>query len=63
MVYLEGMPEVVKNPDVAPQWKSFGNGGFKMVKGDAVNMEYSQKITAGEGISGVSQGPFFIKER
>jgi alpha-N-arabinofuranosidase len=62
MAYLEGMPAVVKNPDVAPQWKSFGNGGFEMVKGDAVNMEYSQKITSGAETSGVSQGPFFIRK-
>jgi len=60
IVYLEGMPEVVKNPDVAPQWKSFGKGVFKMVKGDAVNMEYSQKITSVGETSGVLQGPFSI---
>jgi alpha-N-arabinofuranosidase len=62
VVYLEGMPEVVKNPKVAPQWKSFGNGSFEMVKGDAVSMDYSQKITAGQVVSGVSQGPFFLKK-
>ena len=27
-VYLDGMPAVVKNPAVAPQWKSFGNGSI-----------------------------------
>lgn len=61
-VYLEGMPEVVKDPAVAPQWKSFGNGKFEMVKGNAVNMKYSQRITAGSEISGVAQGPFSIKK-
>ncbi len=61
-VYLEGMPAVVKNPAVAPQWKSFGNGGFEMVKGKAVNMDYSQKITAGAETSGVSQGPFAVRK-
>lgn len=55
-VYFEGTPEDVKIPAVAPQWKSFGDGKFEMVKGDAVNMEYSQKITA-TSKSGVSQGP------
>jgi alpha-N-arabinofuranosidase len=60
-VYLEGMPDVVRNPDVAPQWKSFGNGVFEMAKGNAVNMKYSQRITAGPEISGVLQGPFYIR--
>ena len=55
-VYFEGTPEDVKIPAVAPQWNSFGDGQFEMVKGDAVNMEYSQKITA-TSKSGVSQGP------
>jgi alpha-L-arabinofuranosidase len=61
-IYLDGIPEVVKNPPVAPQWKSFGNGKFEMVKGDAVNMKYSQKITAGTELSGVLQGPFSIRK-
>lgn len=61
-VYLDGMPEAVRIPDVAPQWKSFGNGMFEMVKGDAVNMKYSQKITAGVEPSGVMQGPFAIRK-
>ena len=55
-VYFEGTPEDVKIPAVAPQWNSFGNGQFEMVKGDAINMDYSQKITAASK-SGVSQGP------
>lgn len=54
--YFEGMPEDVKIPAVAPQWKSFGNGKFEMVKGDAVNMNYSQKISA-QSASGLLQGP------
>ncbi len=61
-IYLEGMPEVVKNHAVAPQWKSFGAGKFEMVKGDAVNMKYSQKIVAGSEFTGVSQGPFSIRK-
>jgi alpha-N-arabinofuranosidase len=61
-VYLDGMPEVVKIPVIAPQWKSFGNGKFQMVKGDAVNMKYSQKITSGSDYSGVLQGPFSIRK-
>jgi alpha-N-arabinofuranosidase len=61
-VYLEGMPAVVKNPAVAPQWKSFGSGGFEMVKGNAVNMDYSQKITADTEVSGVMQGPFALRK-
>ena len=55
-VYFEGTPEDVRIPDVAPQWQSFGDGRFELVKGDAVNMKYSQKITA-NGRSGVKQGP------
>ena len=55
-VYFEGTPEDVKIPSVAPQWNSFGDASFELVKGDAVNMDYSQKITA-RGKAGVSQGP------
>ena len=54
---FEGLPEDVKTPAVAPQWESFGRGTFEMVKGDAVNMDYSQKITSGDGLTGVCQGP------
>ena len=61
-VYLDGMPAVVINPPVAPQWKSFGNGKFEMVKGDALNMKYSQKIIAGTELSGVKQGPFYLRK-
>ena len=55
-VYFEGTPEDVKIPAVAHQWNSFGNGQFELVKGDAINMEYSQKITA-TSKTGVYQGP------
>ena len=61
-VYYKGIPEAVRNPAVAPQWKSFGTGRFEMVKGNAVNMDYSQEITAGTEVSGVTQGPFSIKK-
>ena len=56
-VYFEGMPQDVRIPDVAPQWKSFGNGEFKMVKSDAVNMNYSQQISSKGGEAGLVQGP------
>ena len=62
LVYMTGVPEVIVNPAVAPQWKSFGKGNFEMVKGNAVNMKYSQKITAGATITGVQQGPVSIKK-
>ncbi|MBO4656163.1 MAG: alpha-L-arabinofuranosidase [Bacteroidales bacterium] len=55
-VYFEGTPEDVKVPAVAPQWDSFGDGTFELVKGDAVNMDYSQKITT-TSQAGISQGP------
>ncbi len=55
-VYFEGTPNDVRIPDVAPQWNSFGDGEFSLVKGDAVNMKYSQKIKA-VGKSGLTQGP------
>ena len=56
-IYFEGTPDDVKIPDVAPQWESFGNGKFELVKGDAVNMDYSQKITSTGGAAGLKQGP------
>ncbi|MCQ2197503.1 MAG: alpha-L-arabinofuranosidase [Bacteroidaceae bacterium] len=55
--YFEGLPQDVQIPSVAPQWHSFGNGEFKMVKGDAVNMNYSQQITAHQQMAGIVQGP------
>ena len=51
-----GLPKDVQIPAVAPQWKSFGHGEFQMVKGDAVNMNYSQRITS-QSVSGLTQGP------
>ena len=60
-VYFEGTPEDVTIPAVAPQWKAFGKGGeYRLVKGDAVNMDYSQEIKAGATPAGVSQGPQHI---
>ena len=59
-VLFEGLPEDVKIPDVAPEWASFGQGTFSLVKGDAVNMDYSQKIVT-EGISGLQQGPMAVR--
>ena len=57
-VFFEGTPDPVKIPDVAPQWKAFGKDGkYRMVKGDAVNMDYAQEITAGTEPAGVAQGP------
>lgn len=61
-VYLEGMPDVVKNPPVAPQWKGVGDGQFEMVKGDAASMKYSQKIVAKSEAAGVAQGPFALRK-
>ena len=57
VVYFEGTPEDVKIPAVAPQWNAWGNASYELVKGDAINMDYSQKITAGATPAGVSQGP------
>ena len=56
--YFEGTPEDVKVPQVAPQWESFGTGKFELVKGEdeAVNMNYSQRISA-TSKSGLKQGP------
>lgn len=61
-VYFSGIPEDVKTPSVAPQWASFGPGEFSLVKGDAVNMNYSQSITSGAVYSGVSQGPQAVRD-
>ena len=60
-VYFSGMPDDVKTPAVAPQWTSFGAGDFSLVKGDAVNMNYSQKITSSADFSGVCQGPQAVR--
>ena len=58
--YFSGLPEQVRVPDVAPEWTSFGDGRFELVKGDAVNMDYAQKITA-RGASGLQQGPQAVR--
>ena len=55
-VYFEGTPEDVKIPAVAQQWNTFGKADYELVKGDAINMKYSQKISA-SGKAGVFQGP------
>ncbi len=56
-VYFSGLPEDVKTPDVGPHWTAFGDGSFSLVKGDAVNMDYAQKIDAGGSEAGITQGP------
>ena len=58
-VLFEGTPGDVKIPPVAQQWTAFGDGGkYRLVKDDAVNMRYSQEITAGKKAeAGVFQGP------
>ena len=58
-VLFEGTPGDVKIPAVAQQWTAFGNGGkYRLVKDDAVNMRYSQEITAGKKAeAGIFQGP------
>ncbi len=58
-VYFQGTPKDVQVPQVAPQWKSFGNGSFELVKGDAVNINYSQRVTTTTK-SGLMQGPQYI---
>ena len=58
--YFEGLPKEVKIPNVAPEWDSFGRGSFSLVKGDAVNMDYSQKIVT-EGISGLEQWTMAVR--
>ena len=59
-VYFEGLPAQVAVPDVAPEWESFGEGRFRLVKGDAVNMDYSQQISTEEA-SGLQQGPQAVR--
>lgn len=56
-VLFEGTPELVKIPNVGPQWNAFGNAQFSLVKGDAVNMDYSQRIVVKKGDAGVANGP------
>ena len=55
---FEGTPGDVQIPAVAQQWTPFGEGGkYRLVKDDAVNMRYSQEITAGKTEAGIFQGP------
>ena len=57
-VLFEGTPGDVQIPSVAQQWTAFGNGGkYRLIKDDAINMRYSQEITAGKGEAGIFQGP------
>ena len=53
-VFFEGTPEDVKIPALAPRWTAFGDADFELVKGDAVNMDYSQRIIA-RGQAGIIQ--------
>ena len=57
---FEGLPEDVRIPNVAPEWESFGDAVFSLVKGDAVNMDYAQQISA-KGLSGLRQGPQAVR--
>ena len=60
-VLFEGTPGDVKIPAVAQQWTAFGEGGkYRLVKDDAVNMRYSQEITAGKTEAGIFQGPLDV---
>ena len=55
---FEGTPGDVRIPAVAQQWTAFGDGGkYCLIKDDAVNMRYSQEITAGKTEAGIFQGP------
>lgn len=54
-VYFSGLPRDVEVPQVAPQWHPFGTAGYHLIKGDAVNMKYSQLMTA-DALSGICQG-------
>jgi alpha-N-arabinofuranosidase len=56
-VLFEGTPGDVQIPAVAQQWTAFGDGKYRLVKDDAVNMRYSQEITAGKTEAGIFQGP------
>ena len=60
-VLFEGMPGDVQIPAVAQQWTAFGEGGkYRLIKDDAVNMRYSQEITAGKTEAGIFQGPLDV---
>jgi len=56
-VLFAGTPGDVKIPAVAQQWTTFGDGGqYCLIKDDAVNMRYSQEITA-KTEAGIFQSP------
>jgi alpha-N-arabinofuranosidase len=60
-VLFKGTPGDVQIPSVAQQWTAFGDGGkYRLIKDDAVNMRYSQEITAGKTEAGIFQGPLDI---
>ena len=55
---FKGIPGDVQTPAVAQQWTAFGaSGRYRLVKDDAINMRYSQEITATKGEAGIFQGP------
>ena len=57
---FSGTPKDVQIPEVAPEWTpvwTTGKGKYRLVKDDAVNMRYSQEITAVKTESGILQGP------
>ena len=55
---FSGTPKDVQIPEVAPEWTAFGEGKYRLIKDDAVNMRYSQEITAGKKAeAGMAQGP------
>ena len=56
-VLFEGTPGDVQIPPVAQQWTAFGDGKYRLIKDDAINMRYSQEITAGKTEAGIFQGP------
>jgi len=57
-VLFEGTPGDVQIPAIAQQWTAFGVGGkYRLIKDDAVNMRYSQEITAAKSEAGIFQGP------
>ena len=58
-IHFTGAPYDVTIPDIAQQWTAFGdeNGKYRLHKDDAVNMRYSQGITAKKQMAGICQGP------
>ena len=54
---FSGTPKDVQIPEVAPEWTAFGEGKYRLIKDDAVNMRYSQRIVVKKGSAGMTQGP------